>query len=63
MKEINTKIKAEVIDFLSDMTKLTQLDFQFIDFNKKRIEIIYAIDEESNKQNGNNNRFELINGP
>ncbi|WP_340003347.1 hypothetical protein MHH52_14690 [Paenibacillus sp. FSL K6-0276] len=45
------------------MTKLTQLDFQYIDFNKKRIEIIYAIDEESNKQNGNNNRFELINGP
>jgi hypothetical protein len=50
LKEINTKIKAEAFDFLLDMPKLKQLDFQFIDFNKKRIEIMQKKWIDSGKQ-------------
>ncbi|MEC0090822.1 leucine-rich repeat domain-containing protein [Paenibacillus macquariensis] len=50
LKEINTKIKAEVFDFLLDMPRLKQLDFQYIDFNKKRIEIMRKKWMDSGKQ-------------
>lgn len=50
LKEINTKIKAEAFDFLLDMPRLKQLDFQYIDFNKKRIEIMQKKWIDSGKQ-------------
>ncbi|WP_442604134.1 hypothetical protein [Paenibacillus sp. KN14-4R] len=50
LNEINTKIKAEAFDFLLDMSKLKQLDFQYIDFNKKRIEIMQKKWIDSGKQ-------------
>jgi len=50
LKEINTKIKAEAFDFLLDMPKLKQMDFQYIDFNKKRIEIMRKKWIDSGKQ-------------
>lgn len=40
LSEINTKLKAEQFYFLFDMPSLKKLDYQFMDFNIKRIEAL-----------------------
>jgi len=38
LEEINTKLNAEQFYFLAEMKTLKEIDFRFIDFNKKRID-------------------------
>lgn len=51
LEEINTKINAEQFYFLTEIKTLTEVNFKFIDFNKKRIDKLTEWFIENNKEN------------
>jgi hypothetical protein len=40
LNDINTKLEAEQFYFLTEMQTVKEIDFRFIDFNKKRIDLL-----------------------
>jgi hypothetical protein len=51
LEEINTKLKAEQFYFLTRMETLKEIDFEFIDYNKTRIEKLNKWFKENGKGN------------
>ena len=49
--EINVKLNAEQFYFLTEMKSLREIDFRFMDFNKKRIEKLNKWFQENGKEN------------
>lgn len=51
LEEINTKLDAETFYFLTEIKTLKEIDFRFMDFNKKRIDKLNTWFIENGKEN------------
>jgi hypothetical protein len=50
LREINTKLEAEKFYFLTKIKTLKEIDFRFIDYNKKRINKLNKWFKENKKE-------------
>ncbi|MDR1452001.1 MAG: hypothetical protein LBI57_06725, partial [Helicobacteraceae bacterium] len=51
LREINTKLEAERFYFLTEIETLNEIEFKFIDFNKKRIDLLNKWFIKNGKEN------------